>query len=57
MSASDADLTTAGSKLCKANLVGKTADAVDGNSFVKNKNSCSTKIFKQFLEITRNGIY
>ena len=57
MSASDADLTTAGSKSCKANLVGKTVDAVDGNSFVKNKNRCSTKIFKQFLEITRNAIY
>ena len=40
----------------KAAFVGKTEDAANGNSFVKNKNSCSIEIFKQFLETIRNAI-
>ena len=42
----------------KGALIGKTADAVnDTNSSVKkHKNTCSTKVFKQFLEITRIAI-
>ena len=40
----------------KAALVGKTVDHKNGNSSVKDTNSCSIKVFEQLLEIIRNVI-
>ena len=51
----DVDLTinNASSFKYKANLIGDTIADVSNRKKVKSKNSCTIKIFKQFLEIVR----